>query len=320
MKNMYQKLHQVEINGSKQWLSVRARSLEKPLLLFLHGGPGGSEMATAYTHYGKSRLEEAFIFVQWDQRASGKSYSDKIDSSTMTIKQFVEDGLTLSKFLHNEYKKVQLYLIGHSWGSILGIKMVQAEPSLFVALISESQLVNMVESEQRSLAIAMTLANEQGNKKAYRQLESLMNFDFNRENPLKYMDIQRSWLAKLGGLYYSTRKINPNMLFLAVLMSPDYKIADVFKLKRGLIYSVEKMWKEIMTVDLLSDDKKFDLPLFFLYGTADSISSPELIRDYYDMIEAPKKDLIEFHKSGHSPHIDEWDLFEETVIKLFRSL
>lgn len=92
-EKFYKRLTKLNINNSVQWISVRAARLDNPILLFLHGGPGGSEMATAYTRYGKSELEKQFIVVNWDQRGSGKSYSNKIDPDTMTIQQLTNDGL-----------------------------------------------------------------------------------------------------------------------------------------------------------------------------------------------------------------------------------
>ncbi|MBC8060155.1 MAG: alpha/beta hydrolase [Clostridiaceae bacterium] len=315
-KEFYKQLKKINLNGAEQWISIRSKSLDNPLLLFLHGGPGGSEMATAYVHYRKSELENKFIIVDWDQRGSGKSYNKNIDSNTMTIKQLVNDGLELTKLLLREFNKSKIYLVGHSWGSILGIKMIEKDPNLYFTYIGISQLVNMRQSEERSLCNAIDLAVAAKNKKAIQELQSLKNFDATQENYLRYMDIQRSWLAKLGGLYYSGKKIHPNMLFIGALFSPEYKLKDVAKLKNGLRFSVKNMWSEIMSVNLLNEKCEFSIPIFFIYGKADNISYPKLIEQYYDELKSPRKELVCFEQSGHSPHFDEWEKYEKTVIRL----
>lgn len=316
-KEFYKELRKININGTLQWIALRGKSPDKPLLLFLHGGPGGSEMATAYTHYGKSELEKNFIVVNWDQRGSGKSYNKKIPPDTMTIEQLVNDGLELAKVLLKEFGKAKMYLVGHSWGSLLGIKMIGKAPDLFYSYIGISQLVHMRVSEQRSLAISIELAQKHKNERAVRELQALKNFDSAKENYLRYMDVHRSWLAKLGGLYYSGKGIHPNMLFIGALFSPEYTVFDIFRLKKGLIFSVKKMWAEIMAINLFNEKLAFDIPLFFIYGKADNISHPQLIESYYNRISSPRKELVEFEFSGHSPQLDEWDKYEKTVIKLF---
>ena len=61
-------LKEVEIGGLKQWISVRGRDRRNPMLLFIHGGPGTTEMPVSWFY--QSPLEDYFTVVQWDQRAS----------------------------------------------------------------------------------------------------------------------------------------------------------------------------------------------------------------------------------------------------------
>lgn len=314
---VYKELEKVLINGIDQWISIRAMDLNNPILLFLHGGPGGSEISSAYIHYGKSKLENKFILVNWDQRGSGKSFSKNINSDSMNIRQLVDDGIEVVKHLMKKFNKNKIYLVGHSWGSILGMKMIERDSNLFFAYISISQLVNMKLSEKRSLDIAISLANELKNKRAISELQALKEFNTQNNNYLKYMDIHRSWLAKLGGLYYSKKRINPSMLFIAALFSPEYKLNDVVKLKDGLNFSIRYMWGEIMNINLLENIVNYDIPIYFIVGKNDNISYPDLIDEYFKKIIAPKKEIIYFKESGHSPHFEEWDKYENTVIQLF---
>ena len=89
-------LKEVNLNGRKEWISIRGESTHNPVLLFLAGGPGGSQMAA--TRYELSELEKHFIVVGWDQPGSGKSYK-AIKKSDLTIQTYIDDGHALTKYL-----------------------------------------------------------------------------------------------------------------------------------------------------------------------------------------------------------------------------
>ena len=82
-------LEKVTLGGVDQWILVRAEDQSKPVLLWLHGGPGSPTMALASQH--DMELVKHFVAVHWDQRGAGKSYSPKIPTSTMVVDQFVSD-------------------------------------------------------------------------------------------------------------------------------------------------------------------------------------------------------------------------------------
>jgi len=70
-------LETVPLNGSEQWVSIRGRDITNPVLLFLAGGPGGSQLATA--RYALGGLEDHFVVVNWEQPGAGKSF-DAVES------------------------------------------------------------------------------------------------------------------------------------------------------------------------------------------------------------------------------------------------
>ena len=49
----------VEVGGIKQWISIKGTDTKKPVLLFLHGGPGNSAMS--YAHKFTSELQKHFV-------------------------------------------------------------------------------------------------------------------------------------------------------------------------------------------------------------------------------------------------------------------
>jgi hypothetical protein len=118
-------LEKVELNGSQQWISIRGRDMNKPVLLFLAGGPGGSDLASA--RRALAALEDHFVVVNWEQPGAGKSF-DAVDRSTLTPERYITDGLSLVSYLRERFDEDKVYVLGESWGSALGIWMVQREP------------------------------------------------------------------------------------------------------------------------------------------------------------------------------------------------
>ena len=128
------------MGGVEQWILIRGNDTAKPILLFLHGGPGSPMMVMQRPHLGK--LEKSFVVVQWDQRGSGKSYSAIIPNADMNIQQFISDTHELTELLCRRFHQKKIYLIGHSWGTALGTMTAQKYPESYYAYIGIAQVVN----------------------------------------------------------------------------------------------------------------------------------------------------------------------------------
>src|SRR4029450_6124092 len=82
-------LERVRIGGCDQWILERSEDATNPGVLFLHGGPGTSQLAS--NRRNTRHLERYFTVVNWDQRGAGKSYRAIRDAGRMNIDQFVAD-------------------------------------------------------------------------------------------------------------------------------------------------------------------------------------------------------------------------------------
>ena len=114
----------VDINGIKQGMFIRGENPQNPVILYLHGGPG-TPMLQFISYLEKNeRLEKYFTICYWDQRGSGMTYNKSTDPSTMTVEQMVEDTHKVTEYLKERFGQDKIYLIGHSWGSYLGVKTI----------------------------------------------------------------------------------------------------------------------------------------------------------------------------------------------------
>ena len=117
----------VKIGGIDQWVQIRGDDRNNPVLLYLNGGPGFSTVDGSYWY---RTWEHRYTMVMWDQRGEGKTFerSGMSVKDTMTISQFTKDGIQLAEYLTHRLHKNKMILLGHSWGSMLGVHIVHARP------------------------------------------------------------------------------------------------------------------------------------------------------------------------------------------------
>ena len=281
-------LERIKIGGVKQTVLIRSKSINNPVLLILHGGPGSSEMA-AFRHYN-SKLEDYFIVVNWDQRGAGKSYSPFIDKKTMNISQFVSDTIELANLLKNRFNKEKIYLLGHSWGSGLGIRAVEKSPELFYAYIGVGQIVNMVENEKLSYKFTLEKAKELKDDRAIKELSSIKNYPWSGSQGMKYLMTERRWLAEFGGVLYGEKGYGK---MFSAFKSPEVNIFDLFLFFSGSYFSINNMWQELVDkTDFLKTSTSLKVPVYFMIGKHDYNVPFELSEKYFNILKAPKKELI----------------------------
>lgn len=301
-------LEKVALGGINQSILIRGHDISAPILLFLHGGPGFPEMGVAYKFQRK--LEEHFIVVNWDQRGAGKSFSKKIPEESMTIEQFVSDALELIQLLRERFEKEKIYLVGHSWGSALGLLLIHRYPELFFAYIGIGQVIDPLESEHVSLEFVQSVAKDRRNKKAIKELAEIQLPYGKNINALL---TQRKWLQKFGGTTYEKGGM---FLFKIALGSPESSFKDVFNLFKCLNFSLENMNTEIEELKFFKTIPEVSIPVYFCIGRHDYQVSFELAERYFNQLQAPQKKLIWFENSAHLPHLEEPEKFDDVMISM----
>jgi len=164
-------LEAIEINGVKQTVLIRGENKSNPLLLLLHCGPGTAQVGFArqYLH----EMEQDFVVVNWDQRGSGLSYTPEVTRESMTIEQFIQDTRELVEHLLRRFGQKKLFVVGHSWGSILGTLVTARYPHLFHAYVGVGQVASMDENEALSYRYTLEVAKQRNNAPALRDLQRI---------------------------------------------------------------------------------------------------------------------------------------------------
>jgi pimeloyl-ACP methyl ester carboxylesterase len=295
--NGIEELKEIPVNGTMQWISVRGKDKRNPILLYLHGGPGSPTTPEDYTF--QSPWEDFFTVVQWDQRGAGKTYGandpEKL-AATMTLPQMVDDAAVVTQYLENTYGKNKIFLLGHSWGSVLGITLVHEHPEWFYAYIGTGQMIDEERSEAEGYQFALDQAEIHHNDEAVKELKAVSPYPGPPPLTIAHLSIQRKWLEYYGGLTWGRRDYQYDVN--AWMLSPDYTDKDLDQESEGSLYSLTHLLATAFSFNA-EGMTSLKCPIFLFEGRHDYSVSHTLPEAWFRKIKAPKKKLIWFEDSAH---------------------
>jgi pimeloyl-ACP methyl ester carboxylesterase len=288
----------VPIGGIAQWISVRGTDRRNPVLLMLHGGPGYVSMPTSW--YFQRGWEDYFTVVQWDQRGAGKTYAANDPAKvapTMTRARMLADAEDMVAWLRKEFGKDRIFVLGHSWGSSLGIQLAQRHPDWLHAYIGIGQITDAMESERRGWRFTMDAATREGNREAIRELESIAPYAApGKPLVLKDLYLQRKWLARYGGAVYGRTDFDAESA--AAKLAPEYTDADLKTMWDATEFSSSRMLTDVLTQDF-SVYTTFRCPIVIFNGRHDYNVSSSATAEWFAKVKAPTKRLVWFENSAH---------------------
>lgn len=312
LPNSVAELIALRFHGRKQWISIRGVDQSKPVLLFLAGGPGGTQLAAVRHELGE--LEKHFVVVGWDQPGSGKSYNAGTIPA-ITVETYLEDGYALTRYLQERFGQEKIFLVGESWGSALGIFLVHRYPEAYRAFIGTGPMVDFLETEKTDYTVALEMAKNRGEEALVRILEG--------NGPPPYYGKGVTWkiaayLNFLSNIMAANPAIhNPGYNTFRDLFSPEYGVLDQINFFSGLVRTFEIVYPQLYQVDLRRDCPRLKVPVAFFAGRHDLNAPPFLVEEYLEVLDAPVKELVWFEHSGHSPWINERERFVQELLDRF---
>ena len=297
------------LGGIDQWVVIRGESLANPPLIFLHGGPGFSEMRV-FRHFN-APLEKSFTVAHWEQRGAGKSFDRKIPKSSMTVEQFIADLDELVEVVLTRVGKTKVAIFGDSWGSALGVLYASRFPEKVSAYVGSGQIGQWPAGEASSYAFALAEAQRLNNRKALKELRAIGPPPHTGSSLWK----ERTWLQHFEGQLGAKALWNMGRI---VLGGPESSIFDLPNLMRGFRFSLDAMWTEVSSLNLMKLVPALQMPVFFFLGHRDDWVPAEVSVAYFDVLVAPSKKLVWFEESGHEPFADEPAKFNAAMVELVR--
>lgn len=305
-------LIKVELNGMEQWISVRGENKNNPVILFLAGGPGGSQLGAVRRNL--AALEENFTIINWEQPGSGKSYNS-VDTENLNVNRYIEDGIAITDYIKENFNQEKIYIMGESWGSALGIFLVNERPEDYYAFIGTGQMVAFEETEKICYESALKIAKSKGDEKQVNKLKEIGQPPYYGKNMALRTATYLQYLSK--EMVNNPEIHNPGYNTLEDLSSVEYGIVDQLNFFRGMLRTFSKVYPELYTVDLRNDFTNLETPIYIIHGKYDLNAPVHLVEDYYELLDAPEKKMVIFEHSGHSPWINENELFCQKTNELF---
>jgi pimeloyl-ACP methyl ester carboxylesterase len=298
----------VTLGGIEQWIQIRGDDRKNPVLLYVHGGPGTtiSPVSSLFRPW-----EKYFTVVMWDQRDAGKTFVRNGAVREMTLARVSQDGIELADFLRHRLGKRKIIVLGHSWGTMVGLHMIHDRPDLFSAYVGTGQVVSIAEKEPINYARTMARLQAAHDVEGIRELTSAGAPPY---RSFRQLMVERSLSNRTD--IPAERNLRNNMIPIA-LLAPGWSLWDIYESLQASDYAEAATFDADASYDARQLGAEIPLPFFILNGAEDHVAPTDLARSYFDFVRAPEKQFVVLNGAGHSAILTEPDIvLRELVVRV----
>ncbi|HEX6050118.1 MAG TPA: alpha/beta fold hydrolase, partial [Gemmatimonadaceae bacterium] len=245
------------------------------------------------------------------QRGAGRTLgkNGRALGPTITVDRMVRDGIELSELLLTMLNQDKLTLVGHSWGSRIGVLMAKSRPDLFRAYVGTGQIgADQAMTDSASYDVLLRKAEAMGDARAIRELREIGRPPWTDGRGFA---IQHKW----SNMFERADVFLPSTLALA-LSAPGYSLRDVNEWLEGQILSAERLVPQQGAITTESLRGEFRVPVFVIQGAEDFTTPTSLARDFERSIRAPRKAFVTIEGGGHFAVFMESDAFLAALVRL----
>ncbi|MBL8231802.1 MAG: alpha/beta hydrolase [Bryobacterales bacterium] len=295
-------LERIALGGVEQWILTRGQRNANPVLLWLQGGPGLPVFSWARRISVLAGLEHDYTIVFWEQRGTGKSAAVAGNPDAIHLSKYVADVCELGGMLRQRFQK-PVYLVGHSFGTILGLQAIQKCPETFQAYAGIAQFVNVFEHERQATLFIQQAAERAGNREAMEAIQRIGKPPYGVD---KIVD-QRRWLGEFRGL---DARFPPSnwRTFKDTAQAPEYTFVDLMRIVLDPYRARRLLQPELYEVNFLAAPLQVKLPVWLIHGRKDALCQPALVEQLYQHIDAPAgKEMVWFDEVAHMLPLEDPD-------------
>ncbi len=306
-------LENVRVNGLKHAVLIRGKDLNNPVLLHLHGN-GIPSMCFYYDEYRNSpEKEEKFIVVHYDQRGCGKTYRHgKHGNRRIAPDQYVSDAEALIRYLQKRLNKEKIYLLGESWGSVIGARLAAKHPEWFYAYIAVPQVSNVSRYLKDAYDFSYQMAKADSNAAAIDELENygIPVPGLSRKMLNKAMAATGKWTD-----YYNLKRYNgedmTGYFFRSLWESPEYTAFDFVSTLKGFMKTSARLNASLIDMDLSAEIPEMEVPVYFITGEYDLMLNTS--KQYFDRLRADHKIWLPVKNAGHMVRGEQYQAFDSLL-------
>jgi pimeloyl-ACP methyl ester carboxylesterase len=305
-------LEQVTLGGHQQWISIRGASIDSPVLLYLSGGPGQSDLP--YSRVLFEDLTRDFIVVGWDQRGTGKSYPALDPVDTLTLERAIADTAELSRYLMERYDENRIYLMGESYGTFLGVLAVHRHPELYHAFIGSGQMVDPLETTRRLHQDVLAYAAATGDEALAARMAAFGEPPYNNTFANAFV---MGYYDALAEPYTPPRAYIERGTAAGIgpwgVLAEEYRFMEKLGVLRGLIDLYSVMWPQMLGIDFRQDVTELQVPFYLLDAEHELTARRDLALEWFEELEAPTKRIYTFENAGHSVAFEQFEALGEIL-------
>jgi pimeloyl-ACP methyl ester carboxylesterase len=296
-------LTRIDVNGRSLGIMIRGRDATAPVLLFLAGGPGGSEIGAMRRHL--QGLEEHFVVATWDQRGTGTSYRSLDPTSDYTLQSAIDDTVSVTNYLRDRFQTSKISILGQSWGSILGVLAVQVHPEFYDAFIGAGQMVSPLATDTIFYNDTLAWAERTGNGGLAKRLRKI------GPPPYHSMLDYETALSFEHDVYPYDHAANSEGAggFSENFLVREYSLLDQVHLLGAFMDTFSVLYPQLQDIDFRAQVSRLEVPVFVAQGAHEADGRARPFEEWFAALEAPSKSMQTFETSGHRPLFEQPDEF-----------
>lgn len=302
----------VTIGGQEQALMIRGYDVNKPILLYLSGGPGQSSLPWPRVLFDD--LSRDFIIVGWDQRGTGKSYAALDPDTTLTLAQMIADTVAVTNYLRERFDEEKIYLLGESWGTTLAVLAAQERPDLYHAIIGSGQMVSQSVTDRLLYDDVLAYADRTGDVALAEKMlaygkppyEDMYAYAF----VMGYYEVLYQPYTPPAAYLEKGRAAN---LGPWNVLGSEYNLVEKVNVFRGFLDTASILYPQLRAVDFRQDVPRLEVPIYVLDGAAELSARRDLALEWFDLLDAPIKRLYTFDNAAHAPAFEHFEAFTDIM-------
>jgi pimeloyl-ACP methyl ester carboxylesterase len=299
----------VKSGDAELYLKVRGQDIRKPVLLYLHGGPGEANGPLLFQAYVGPELEKHFVVAYLHQRNT--CISPVAPATTLTVGQFVQDVDQVVDFLRDKFKKDKILLLGHSFGGGLGCLYLLKHQNKVEKFVSAGGAFSTSVIEENGYQVTMEMARKANDQDALDRLKTL--------GPPPYKMFMQGMVWRMLAMKLLAEKheaMDRNLDMSKVISITGIDKTDPEWMKKSMTVA-HTMWTELGTVNIEDRVKNITVPLLLITGAKDIMVPFRILKKGYENYGGPKEYVI-LEKSNHMMFVDQPDLFVSKVVEFFK--
>ena len=293
-----QDLFYVENDGAKMPVLVEGNTASKVMVLFVHGGPGGTGIGFNNDENISTYLEKNYAVAYWDQRAAGTAQGN----GKLVFDAYVEDMAKVIAVLKYRYgADIKIFVFSHSWGGLIapGFLTKNNNQNSVKGWINVAGAHNYYMNDSLTRAYLLSFGKDQIAKNIH-QAEWQKIVDFSIANVPNYdYKISQNYATCAFSAENYIDDIYPSTGSISSLLTKGYPFSFFAFMSNAGSTQFSSLGNEIIRKEYSTKLSMINIPVLCITGKYDFTVPMGLANEVMAKVSSKKKKLVILQHSGH---------------------